>query len=126
MKIRMPKIKVPKIPNPIKEIEKGVNQVVNQTTNAVNTAVKSTEQIAKDAVNSAKNIAVGPVYQVYVDTTKNAMKQANVEILNVSLPSPPVPTISMALSTPKSTFTANDNNASLKPINSSMVILRIK
>ena len=67
-----------KIPNPIKEIEKGVNQVVNQTTNAVNTAVKSTEQIAKDAVNSAKNIAVGPVYQVYVDTTKNAMKQANV------------------------------------------------
>ena len=85
----MPKVKMPKIPNPIKEIEKGVdkavdkvvettNTVVNQTTNAVNTAVKSTEQIAKDAVNSAKSIAVGPVYQAYVDTTKNAMKQANV------------------------------------------------
>jgi hypothetical protein len=77
-KIKMPKIKVPKIPNPIKEIEKGVNQVVNQTTNAVNGAIKSTEEIAKDAVNSAKSIAVGPVYQAYVDTTKNAMKQANV------------------------------------------------
>jgi hypothetical protein len=36
------------------------------------------EQVAKDAVNSAKSIAVGPVYQAYVDTTKNAMKQANV------------------------------------------------
>jgi hypothetical protein len=88
IKIKMPKVKAPKIPNPIKEIEKGVNQVgnavvnttnqvVNQTTNAVNTAVKSTEQIAKDAVNSVKSIAVGPVYQAYVDTTKNAMKQAN-------------------------------------------------
>jgi hypothetical protein len=85
----MPKIKAPKIPNPIKEIEKGVNKVgntvvntantvVNQTTNVVNTAVKSTEQIAKDAVNSAKSIAVGPAYQAYVDTTKTAMKSANV------------------------------------------------
>jgi hypothetical protein len=89
IKIKMPKIKVPKIPNPIKEIEKGVNQVsnavvntantvVNQTTNVVNTAVKSTEQIGKDTINSVKNIAVGPVYQVYVDTTKNAMKSANI------------------------------------------------
>ena len=89
MRIRMPKIKAPKIPNPIKEIEKGVNKVgntvvntantvVNQTTNVVNTAVKSTEQIAKDAVNSAKSIAVGPAYQAYVDTTKTAMKSANV------------------------------------------------
>jgi hypothetical protein len=88
-KIKMPKIKMPKIPNPIKEIEKGVNQVgnavvntantvVKETTNVVNTAVKSTEQVAKDAVNSVKGIAVGPVYQAYVDTTKNAMKQANV------------------------------------------------
>ena len=89
IKIKMPKVKMPKIPNPIKEIEKGVdkvvdkvvdttNTVVNQTTNVVNNAVKSTEQIAKDAVNSAKSIAVGPVYQAYVDTTKAAMKQANV------------------------------------------------
>jgi hypothetical protein len=77
-KIKMPKIKIPKIPNPIKEIEKGVNQVVNQTTNAVNSAVKSTEEIAKDAVNSVKSVAIGPAYQAYVDTTKNAMKQANV------------------------------------------------
>ncbi len=89
IKIKMPKVKTPKIPNPIKEIEKGVdkvvdkvvdttNIVVNQTTNVVNNAVKSTEQIAKDAVNSVKSIAVGPVYQAYVDTTKAAMKQANV------------------------------------------------
>ena len=89
IKIKVPKVKMPKIPNPIKEIEKGVNQVgnavvnttnqvVNQTTNVVNIAVKSTEQIAKDAVSSVKSIAVGPVYQAYVDTTKNAMKQANV------------------------------------------------
>ena len=88
IKIKMPKVKAPKIPNPIKEIEKGVNQVgnvvvnttnqvVNQTTNVVNTAVKSTEQIAKDTVNSVKSIAIGPVYQAYVDTTKNAMRQAN-------------------------------------------------
>ncbi len=89
IKIKAPKIKTPKIPNPIKEIEKGVdkvvdkvvdttNTVVNQTTNVVNNAVKSTEQIAKDAVNSVKSIAVGPVYQAYIDTTKAAMKQANV------------------------------------------------
>jgi hypothetical protein len=77
-KIKMPKVKMPKIPNPIKEIEKGVNQVGNAIVNTANTAVKSTEQIAKDAVNSAKSIAVGPVYQAYVDTTKNAMKQAKV------------------------------------------------
>ncbi len=89
IKIKAPKIKTPKISNPIKEIEKGVdkvvdkvvdttNTVVNQTTNVVNNAVKSTEQIAKDAVNSVKSIAVGPVYQAYIDTTKAAMKQANV------------------------------------------------
>jgi hypothetical protein len=77
-KIKMPKVKMPKIPNPIKEIEKGVNQVGNAVVNTTNTVVKSTEQIAKDTINSAKNIAVGPVYQAYVDTTKNAMKQANV------------------------------------------------
>ncbi len=89
IKIKTPKIKTPKISNPIKEIEKGVdkvvdkvvdttNTVVNQTTNVVNTAVKSAEDIAKDTVNSVKSIAVGPVYQAYVDTTKAAMKQANV------------------------------------------------
>jgi hypothetical protein len=88
-KIKMPKVKAPKIPNPIKEIEKGVNQVgstivdttntvVNQTTNVVNVATKTTEQIANDSINSVKNIAIGPAYQTYVDTTKNAMKQANV------------------------------------------------
>lgn len=85
----MPKVKAPKISNPIKEIEKGVNKagdaivkttntVVKETTNVVNTAVKSTEQVAKDTINSVKNIAVGPVYQGYVDVTKNAMKSANV------------------------------------------------
>lgn len=89
IKIKMPKVKAPKIPNPIKEIEKGVNQagnaitdtantVIKETTNVVNTAVKSTEQVAKDTINSVKSIAVGPVYQAYVDTTKNAMKSANI------------------------------------------------
>lgn len=89
IKIKAPKIKTPKISNPIKEIEKGVNEVgntitntantvVNETTNVVNTVVKSTEDIAKDVVNSVKNIALGPVYQAYVDTTKSAMKSANV------------------------------------------------
>jgi hypothetical protein len=89
IKIKMPKIKAPKIPNPIKEIEKGVNKagnaivdtantVVKETTNVVNTVAKSTEQVANDTINSVKNIAVGPVYQAYVDTTKNAMKSANV------------------------------------------------
>ena len=56
-KIKMPKVKMPKIPNPIKEIEKGVNQVGNAVVNTTNTVVKSTEQIAKDTINSAKNIA---------------------------------------------------------------------
>lgn len=89
IKIKTPKIKTPKISNPIKEIEKGVNQVgntitnttntiVNETTNVVNTVVKSTEDVAKDVVNSVKSIAVGPVYQSYVDTTKAAMKSANI------------------------------------------------
>jgi hypothetical protein len=89
IKIKAPKIKTPKIPNPIKEIEKGVdkvvdkvvdttNTVVNETTNVVNTVVKSTEEIANDAINSVKGIALGPVYQAYVDTTKTAMKTANV------------------------------------------------
>ena len=89
VRIKMPKVKAPKIPNPIKEIEKGVNKAadavvdtantaVKETTKAVNTAVKSTEQVAKDSMNVMKNIAVGPVYQAYVDTTKNAMKSAKI------------------------------------------------
>lgn len=89
IKIKTPKIKTPKISNPIKEVEKGfdkvadkvvetTNTVVNETTNVVNTVVKSTEDIAKDVVNSVKGIALGPVYQAYVDTTKTAMKTANV------------------------------------------------
>jgi len=87
IKIKTPKIKTPKISNPIKDIEKGLdkagdvikdttNTVVNETTNLVNTTVKSAEDVAKDTVKTLKNIAVGPVYQAYVDTTKNAMKTA--------------------------------------------------
>lgn len=85
IKIKTPKIKTPKIPNPIKEIEKGVdkvvettNTVVKETTNVVNTVVKSTEDVAKDVVKSVKDMSVGPIYQAYVDTTKNAMKTAKV------------------------------------------------
>lgn len=89
IKIKTPKIKTPKISNPIKDIEKGLdkagdaitntaNTVVNETTNLVNTTVKSAEDVAKDTVKTLKAIAVGPVYQAYVDTTKNAMKSAKV------------------------------------------------
>ena len=78
IKIKAPKIKTPKISNPIKEIEKGVNNVGNTIVNTTNTVVKSTEQVAKDTVNTVKSISVGPVYQAYVDTTKNAMKSANI------------------------------------------------
>lgn len=89
IKIKTPKIKTPKISNPIKDIEKGLdkagdaitdtaNTVVNETKNVVNTVVKSAEDVAKDTVSTLKNIAVGPVYQVYVDTTKNAMKSAKI------------------------------------------------
>ena len=46
-------------------------------------------------------------------------------MLNVSFPSPPVPTISMALNSDKSTFIANSFKASLKPESSSTVIGRI-
>jgi hypothetical protein len=87
IKIKMPKIKAPKIPNPIKEIDKAVNTVVDTTNNVVNTVVdttnktvKDTEKLAKDTVNTVKNFAVGPVYQVSVDSTKNAMKSANVAV----------------------------------------------
>lgn len=87
IKIKMPKIKAPKIPNPIKEIDKAVNTVVDTTNNVVNTVVdttnktvKDTEKLAKDTVNTVKNFAVGPVYQVAVDSTKNAMKSANVAV----------------------------------------------
>lgn len=89
IKIKTPKIKTPKISNPIKDIEKGLdkagdaitntaNTVVNETKNVVNTVVKSAEDVAKDTVSTLKNIAVGPVYQAYVDTTKNAMKSAKI------------------------------------------------
>lgn len=78
IKIKAPKIKAPKISNPIKVIEKGVSDVGNTIVNTTNTVVKSTEQVAKETISSVKNIAVGPAYQMYVDTTKNAMKSANI------------------------------------------------
>lgn len=78
IKIKAPKIKAPKISNPIKEIDRGISDVGNTIVNTTNVVVKSSEQVAKDTINSVKNIAVGPVYQVCVDTTKNAMKSANI------------------------------------------------
>lgn len=85
IKVKMPKVKVPKIPNPIKEIDKVVDKVVDTTNNVTNIVVDTTnktvndtEKLAKDTINTVKNIAVGPAYQIMVDSTKNAMKSANV------------------------------------------------
>jgi len=104
MGIKMPKIKMPKIPNPIKEIEKAVapivNTVTNTVTNTTNTVVKETtkvvnvagktivdttgkitkdaENLAKDTVNTVKNTAVSAATQVKVDATKAAMATAKV------------------------------------------------
>ena len=102
--MKMPKIKkpkMPKIPDPIKAIEKAVvapvtnavnntvNTVVNETTKVVNVAGKQIvdttgkvtaqgEQFAKDTVNTVKNTAVSTAGQATVVATRSAMATAKV------------------------------------------------
>jgi hypothetical protein len=101
MGFKMPKIKVPKIPNPIKAIEQAVvapvvnvvttttNTVVKETTKVVNVAGKTIvdttgtvtaqgEQFAKDTVNTVKNTAVSTAGQAKVVATRSAMATAKV------------------------------------------------
>lgn len=104
MGFKMPKIKapkMPKIPDPIKAIEKAVvapvtnvvnntvNTVVNETTKVVNVAGKQIvdttgkvtsqgEQFAKDTVNTVKNTAVSTAGQAKVVATRSAMATAKV------------------------------------------------
>jgi hypothetical protein len=93
MKIRMPKIKVPKIPNPIKAIEKAVTPVVNtvvkETTKVVNVAGKQivdtagnltadATNLANSTVNTIKNTAVSTAGQAKTIATRNAMATARV------------------------------------------------
>ena len=93
MRIRMPKIKVPKIPNPIKAIEKAVTPVVNtvvkETTKAVNVAGKTivdtagnvtadATNLANSTVNTIKNTAVSTAGQAKTIATRNAMATARV------------------------------------------------
>lgn len=103
MGFKMPKIKMPKIPNPIKAIENAVikpvvdtvtnttNTVVKETTKVVNVAgktivdttgkiTKDAENLAKDTVNIVKNTAVSTATQVKVDATKAAMATAKVAV----------------------------------------------
>jgi hypothetical protein len=89
----MPKIKVPKIPNPIKAIEKAVTPVVNtvvkETTKAVNVAGKTivdtagnvtadATNLANSTVNTIKNTAVSTAGQAKTIATRNAMATARV------------------------------------------------
>ena len=93
MKIRMPKIKMPKIPNPIKAIEQAVTPVVNtvvkETTKAVNVAGKTivdtagnvtadATNLANSTVNTIKNTAVSTAGQAKTIATRNAMATAKV------------------------------------------------
>jgi len=93
MRIRMPKIKMPKIPNPIKAIEQAVTPVVNtvvkETTKVVNVAGKTIVDtagnvtadgvnLANSTVNTIKNTAVSTAGQAKTIATRNAMATAKV------------------------------------------------
>ena len=101
MRIRMPKVKMPKIPNPIKAIEKAVvAPVVNAVTNTANTVAKETTKVvnvagkqivdtagnltsdatnlANSTVNTIKNTAVSTAGQAKTIATRNAMATARV------------------------------------------------
>jgi hypothetical protein len=93
MRIKMPKVKMPKIPNPIKVIEKAVTPVVNtvvkETTKAVNVAGKTivdtagnvtadATNLANSTVNTIKNTAVSTAGQAKTIATRNAMATAKV------------------------------------------------
>ena len=89
----MPKIKMPKIPNPIKAIEQAVtpvvNNVVKETTKVVNVAGKQivdtagnltadATNLANSTVNTIKNTAVSTAGQAKTIATRNAMATAKV------------------------------------------------
>jgi len=93
MRIKMPKIKMPKIPNPIKAIEQAVTPVVNtvakETTKVVNVAGKTivdtagnitadATNLANSTVNTIKNTAVSTAGQAKTIATRNAMATAKV------------------------------------------------
>ena len=95
MRIRMPKIKVPKIsiPNPITAIQQAitpvVNTVVKETTKVVNVAGKQIVDtagnvtadginLANSTVNTIKNTAVSTAGQAKTVATRNAMATAKV------------------------------------------------
>jgi hypothetical protein len=101
MRIKMPKVKMPKIPNPIKAIEKAVvAPVTNAVNNTVNTVVKETTKVvnvagkqivdtagnltsdatnlANSTVNTIKNTAVSTAGQAKTIATRNAMATAKV------------------------------------------------
>jgi hypothetical protein len=93
MRIKMPKIKMPKIPNPIKAIEQAVapvvNTVVKETTKVVNVAGKQivdtagnltsdATNLANSTVNTIKNTAVSTAGQAKTIATRNAMATAKV------------------------------------------------
>ena len=65
MKIKMPKIKTPKVPNPITSITNATNSAVNSVTNATNSAVNTVVDTTNNAVNTV------------VDTTNNVVNVVN-------------------------------------------------
>ena len=89
MRIRMPKIKMPKIPNPIQAIQQAVAPAVNTVnksfTSAGRTIVDTSGKITGDAVNFAnetvnnvKNQGISTAGQARVMATRSAMASARV------------------------------------------------
>ena len=89
MRIRMPKIKMPKIPNPIQAIQQAVAPAVNTVnksfTSAGRTIVDTSGKITGDAVNFAnetvnhvKNQGISTAGQARVAATRSAMASARV------------------------------------------------
>ena len=100
---KLPKIKIPKIPNPIDEAEKLANQAAKAARDAANqaaiiaqdaanqaakeaakvkrdneAAIVQTAKVATDTVNTINKTAVSVAGQVQVTATKGAMSTANV------------------------------------------------
>ena len=89
MRIRMPKIKMPKIPNPIQAIQQAISPAVNTVnksfTSAGRTIVDTSGKITGDAINFAnetvnnvKNQGISTAGQARVMATRSAMASARV------------------------------------------------
>lgn len=72
MKIKMPKIKTPKVPNPITSITNATNSAVNTVVNTTNTVVNSAVDTTNNAVNTV------------VDTTNSAVNTVVNDVVGIT------------------------------------------